>query len=326
MLRFGPLRWLSGLLLDHWGTKATAAVLALLFFVVTRDDVSREFTIPLRVIDDPDRLLLSDLPETVTVELHGSWARINRLSSSDLGVATLDLEEAEPGPLEIDPATIVMPQGVLFRNIVYDRVDLRFDDIDERNFPIKPEVEVDVHADYEHVSTLVDPRMIALRGGKRVLQEISSVHTEPIERTGLTDTIEVKKRLLLPRAGVEFAETNGDERPEVTVRVVVRPKLGERRIETALPVDAERLTGIPASYSVSVRGPLPDLRQLDELPPRDVIVAEARMGDGADEGLRSPASVIYVDFSLTAALPAEVRGRLSLDPVSKRFVVRPIPQ
>ncbi|MCB9705830.1 MAG: hypothetical protein H6711_28460 [Myxococcales bacterium] len=324
MARFGPLRWLSGVLLDHWGTKATALVLAVVFFMVSRDDVTREFIIPLRVMADPDRVLLSDLPETVTVELHGSWTRINRLSASDLGVATLDLQEAEPGPLEVDPASIVMPQGVLFRSIVYDRVDLRFDDVVERDFPIKPEVQVEVHADYELVSTLVDPPRIRLRGGKRALQEVSSLRTEPIERTGLTESFEVRKSVLLPREGVAFAGFGADERPEVTVRVVVRPKVGERRLEVPLPVDSERLSGIPATYSVAIRGPLPSLRHLDEARERELVIAAVRMGD-ADE-VKPPASVIYVDFSLTDAIDADVRARLAIEPESKRFVVRPVPQ
>ncbi len=323
MSRFAPLRWVSGLAVDHWGTKGTALVLAVVFFIGTRDDVTREFTIPLRVIEDRDRILLSNLPETVTVELHGSWARISRLSSKDLGEATLDLENAEPGPLEVDPATIVMPEGVLFRSVVYDRVDLRFDAVDARSVPIKPVVHVEVHADYEYVSTVVEPPTVRLRGGKRELRGIASVPTESIERTGVTGTFQVQTGLLLPR-DVSFADVPGEEVPEVTVRVVVRPKVGERRIETPLPIDTKSLGGIPASYPVTIRGPVPDLRIIDRIPERDVLAAEVRMGHDAE--IESPASVIFVDFLLTDALPPESRARLSLEPKSKRFVVRPIPQ
>ena len=96
------LRWLYGALFDHWGAKITALVVASVFFIVTRDDVTRRFTIPLRVTDDPRRVLLTRLPETVTVELHGSWTRMNPLSSQDLGSAQLDLAGARPGPLQLD--------------------------------------------------------------------------------------------------------------------------------------------------------------------------------------------------------------------------------
>lgn len=324
MKRFGPLRWLGGVLLENWGTKATAIVLAIVFFMVTRDDVSREFIIPLRVIPDPDRVLLTDLPETVTVELHGSWARINRLAASDLGVSTLDLREAEPGPLEIDPAAIVMPQGVLFRNIVYDRVDLRFDPVVERDFPVKAEANVDTHADYERVSTSVDPPRVRLRGGRSALQEISTLHTEPIERTGVTASFEVTKSVLLPREGVSFAGVAPGDRPQVKVKVTVRPKYGERRIEVPLPVNADAFQGISSTFSVVLRGPLPDLRALDEAGVRDPIVARAHMD--SDPSIKAPSTAIVVDFNLTDQVPDDLRASLTIEPERKRFIVRPTPQ
>jgi len=324
-MSFSPLRWTLDLLIANWGTKATALVLAIVFFIGTRDDVIREFTIPLEVIEDRDRLLLSKLPETVTVELHGSWARINRLSSKDLGAATLDLENAEPGPLEVDPATIVMPQGVIFRSVVYDRVDLRFDDVDERSVPILPVVRVEMHADYERVSTNVDPETVLLRGGKRALRGIASIPTEPIEKTGLSSTIEVRKSLILPK-NVSLADASGEDIPEVTVRVVVRPKVGERRVETLMPRNRRNFTGIPASYPVTIRGPLPALRAIDKLPTKDVLIAEVRSGDENENEIESSTSEIYVDFALTDALPPEVRAGLSLEPKSKRFAITPIPQ
>ncbi len=320
--RFSPARLLVGVLLHNWGAKIAALVLALIFFIVTRDDVTRAFNLPVRVIQDPERVLLSDVPDTVTVELHGPWTRLNRLGAGDLGVVTVDLRQASPGPLEIDPASIVMPQGVLFRDIVYDRVDLRFDPVVERDFPVKPEVQIEVHADYEHVSTMVRPPRVRVRGGRTALQEISSLRTEPIERTGLTESVEVTKSVLLPRDGVDFVGVGPGERPQVDVRLLVRPKYGERRIEVPLPVDSEGLAGIPATYSVVVRGPLPDLRLFEET--SSLIVAEVRMEPAPD--VKPPATAVVVDFSMTDRVPAEARERLTIEPPQKRFVVRPIPQ
>jgi hypothetical protein len=109
-------RWLGRAIINHGRTKFSALVIALVFFVVTRDDVTRNFTIPLRVVQDPNRVLLTKLPDSVTVELHGSWARMSRLREQELGAAELNLSDARPGPLAVDPATIVMPQGVIFRS------------------------------------------------------------------------------------------------------------------------------------------------------------------------------------------------------------------
>ena len=60
-----------GALSENWGTKLMAFSLALIVFVLTRDEVERSFTVPLRVVDDPDRVLLTKPPETVEVHLRG---------------------------------------------------------------------------------------------------------------------------------------------------------------------------------------------------------------------------------------------------------------
>ena len=103
------LAWIGRAIINHGLTKFSALVIALVFFVVTRDDVTRTFTIPLHVVQDPNRVLLTKLPETLTVELHGSWARMSRLREQELGRAELDLSDARPGPLAIDPAQPSFP-------------------------------------------------------------------------------------------------------------------------------------------------------------------------------------------------------------------------
>ena len=70
---------------ENWGTKIMAFVLAVIVFIVTRDEVTRSFTIPLRVIDDRQRVLLTEPPATVEVRLRGQWANVNRLSAAALG-------------------------------------------------------------------------------------------------------------------------------------------------------------------------------------------------------------------------------------------------
>ena len=104
--------FLRGALLDNWGTKGLAFVLALLVFVVTRDEIQRTFAVPLEVVGDPERVLMTDVPDTVHVEVRGPWTRVNQIRESELGSAGLDLRAATPGPMHLDPARIVMPEGV----------------------------------------------------------------------------------------------------------------------------------------------------------------------------------------------------------------------
>ncbi|MCA9714139.1 MAG: YbbR-like domain-containing protein [Myxococcales bacterium] len=319
MARFRPLRWIAGLLFNHWGTKTTALLLAALFFFVTREDVTRQFAIPLHVVDDPQRVLRTKLPETVTVEVHGSWSRINRLSASDLGKLELDLKKVKEGALQIDESTLVMPNGVILRSLIYDGVDVRFDRIIEREFPVKPVIPVTVHEDYEYVGLTTSPARISLRGPKTVIQEISSLGTEPEELKNITHNMEIVKSVLRPREGVEFAGMEPGERPEVTIKIMVKPKAGTREVVVPiceLPALVPKTMALPKTFPVSIRGPRPDLRRVDGV--KDPVSAACRIEPGEESSDRG---TLIVDFALNTSVPEDIAGTLSLYPARRRFPI-----
>ena len=312
------LRVLYGALFDHWGTKISALVVASVFFIVTRDDVTRRFTIPLKVSQDPRRVLLTRLPETVTVELHGSWARMNRLDEHDLGSADLDLADAKPGPLQIDPASIVMPEGIIFRNMVYERVDLRFDPVIERAVQISANVRGLVHPDYEHTGTTALPPRWRVRGGSQLVSELASLNTDPVDVSGATADVEAVVGVIRPREGVEFASVAAGETPKVTVSVAIRPKISERRYEVPLtwPQGQEPPFGAPAKLAATVRGPVPALRQIDAIP--GAVVTDVELEKPKAD---APAGAVSVDLRLSEAVPPALRASLTLEPAHERVVL-----
>lgn len=305
------LRWLGLAVINHGGTKLLALVLALAFFIFTRDDITRTFTIPLHVVPDPNRVLLTKLPEAVTVELHGSWARMSRLGTNELGVAELHLADARPGPLAIDPASIVMPEGVIFRNIHYEKVDLRFDRVIERAVLIHAEVQGNVHEDYEHTGTVVDPPRWRIRGGSGTVAEIASLMSEPVVLDGLTADMAVEVSLIRPRQQVEFTPSPGGEPPRVKVTITVRPKIDERRLSAAVIVpEGQTLPAeVPTEVPVIIRGDVPDLRILDAAlePP---LVAVAKREKPTTE---NPGGAMLFTPQFTATVPPEVQSRLTIE-------------
>ncbi|MBL9104347.1 MAG: hypothetical protein JNL82_25600 [Myxococcales bacterium] len=313
------LRWLGRAIINHGGTKFTALVLALVFFIVTRDDITRTFTIPLHIVNDPNRVLLTKLPDTVSVELHGSWARMSRLHAQELGMAELNLADARPGPLAVDPATIVMPEGVIFRAIHYEKVDLRFDRVIERAVPISAEVSGVVDPDFEHTGTVVDPPRWRMRGGSGVVAEVANLVTDPIDLDGLTADRTIVAALQRPRQAVEFTAVAAGEVPQVKVTVTVRPKIDERRLTAAvIAPDGETLPPeVPTEISVVVRGNLPDLRVLDRAtsPP---LVAIARREKPTPTNLGG--SVAFT-VRFTDAVPMSVQGHLALEAAIDRVAL-----
>jgi len=316
------LSWIGRAIINHGLTKFSALVIALVFFVVTRDDVTRNFTIPLRVVQDPNRVLLTKLPDLVTVELHGSWARMSRLRESELGAAELNLSDARPGPLAVDPATIVMPQGVIFRSINYEKVDLRFDRVIERPVLVRADLRGAVHPDHELMGTSIEPQRWRIRGGSGPVGQVQSLVTEPLEIEGAAEDMTFDVPLQRPGDDIDFTAVPNDELPRVKVSIKVRPRSGERKLEVAVTWPPEQVAPpeIPNKIDAVVRGSLPDLRVLDSAlaPP---VVAVARRDKATAE---FPDGSIAFGLQFTDALPPEVKDRLTLDAPLTRIALAPV--
>ena len=317
------LAWIGGGIISHWLTKLSALVIALVFFVVTRDDVERTFTIPLHVVQDPNRVLLTKLPEAVTVELHGSWARMSRLREQEFGPAELNLSDARPGPLAIDPATIVMPEGIIFRQIHYEKVDLRFDRIIERAVLVRADLRGNVHPDFEQTGTTIEPLRWRIRGGSGPVGEVQALQTEPIDLEGATEDLDVDVPLQNPRDDVDFTAVPPGELPRIKVTVAIRPRASERKLSAAVTWPPEQVAPpeIPTQVDVIVRGSVPDLRILDAslAPP---LVAVARRDKPTAE---FPDGSVAFTVQLTDAVPAEVKARLRLEAPLDRIALAPAP-
>ncbi|MFV8754382.1 YbbR-like domain-containing protein [Nannocystaceae bacterium ST9] len=306
----------------NWGTKMLAFVLALIVFVVTRDEVQRSFTIPLRVVQDPDRVLLTDVPKTVEVRLRGPWTAVNRIGADTLGPALLDLREVRPGPMELDPAAIVMPAGVVLDALDYDPIDLRFDPMVERSVAIRAVIVGEVATDYTLIDHELLPDHWTLRGPESQLAEITELTSEPIDLSGVKRDLDVRV-VVRPPSGINrradpdhplvFVGLTGDQ-PMVRFTADIEPQVGELAIEVDTAAAVRALlpdvpeAEIPISESVTIRGPLPLIHEIDDLaaPLRPVVELEV-----AVEGQPLRAKL---GFDWALEVPQAARAALSISP------------
>lgn len=314
--RPSPLRLVGELLFRNWGLKAIALVLAAIMFVSTRDEVTRVFTVPLEVIQDRDRVLLTELPETIKVQARGPWTRINRLQDYDFGMATLNLDDAGPGPLEIDQAAIVMPSGVVLAGIQYDHVDLRFDEVVEPEVVVAPEVVGTPAPDYELVRVEVQPTRWRVRGGESFVRRVQSLPTEALDIQGADHDVEARRALLAPPEGVILVGA-GDQEAMVTVRAVINAREETRSltVPVVVPEGLDPTGAVPRTYEVRLQGPVPDFRVLDGLGvsfPVEASVSKIE-GDGGGGG------VAEVRFDWSDRVPQDLRGRLSFEHAAERI-------
>ena len=330
-----PLRWLVDALFRDVRLKLGALALSLLVFVVTRDEVTRVFTIPLRVVDDPDRVLTHPAPTQIKAELRGPWARVNRLQDDDLGVATLDLRGTRPGPMAIDPATLVMPTGVVLERLVYDRVDLRFEPVIERSVPIVPTIIGTVDPDHERGDVVAEPVRWAIRGGQSLVSSVHVLATEAVHVEGESDDVVRRVALLTPGPGVRLVHTPDEPRPVVGVRVEVRDIVDTRTVVAPVEPEGEAMdVGVlPTGPEVVVSGPREHLRVLfgpvgagppGDLPP--ALRGLARPGVPAPGTPPGAPREVAITFAWSEWVKPEVRSAVSLEPTTLRVPYQPMPE
>lgn len=325
------VHWVLDALFKDVALKLGALALAILVFVVTRDEVTRAFTIPLRVIEDPDRVLLSAPPDEIKAELRGPWVRINRLQDHDLGVATVDLRETRPGPMEIDPATLVMPTGVVLERLVYDPVDLRFEPVIERSLPVETALIGRPAPGHVLGPVQVDPARWTVRGGRTAVSGLRSLATEPLDVGGASVDVVRPRALLGPGPGVRFVRS-GEDAPKVTVTVEIRDVIESRVVQVPVRAadPAQDVGELPAVQPVTVRGPLDSLETLfapgQDVPLRAVarpMRADEATPDGELDTADPPARV-RLTFEWDADVAPDRVVDVTLDPDELVLPYRPL--
>lgn len=308
---------------ENWATKILAVLLAAMVFMVTRDEITRSFAIPLRVLDDPDRVLLTTPPETVELRVRGPWAKVNRLSDAQLGSATLDLREARPGPMVLDPASIVMPEGVVLDTLEYDAVDLRFEAMVDRALRIVPTLVGELDADHKLASVRVEPNSWTVRAPASELEGLTELSTAAIDVSGIADTRTISVALEPPSSQIAFLGVPAGERPSVRLTLEVVAVAGALELEVATEAALREAlpefeaVDLPDVERVLVRGPRKLLRSLERLDAPLLAKVEV------ERATRGAAIPVTVRFEWSPAVSAETVEQLSIAPDLVRLRLSP---
>lgn len=166
-----------------------------------------------------------------------------------LPLTVLDSDGNELDGLEVQPPEVAVQIPV-------------FQEADFREVAVRVNAYVQPDPGYYVSSITADPPLVPVRGDPGLLEELTSIETEPIELVGVQrDQTYVAQ--LRPPNGVTLEDMR-----TVTVTVSVEAQPGFRVVE--VPVQAVGLaddlsaTVLPTTAVVSLRGPLPVLERLNE--------------------------------------------------------------
>ena len=180
-------------LFDNLGLKIAAVLLsiALWFYVTSRGQSEIPIDVPLGFVNIPVGLEIANTPvKTVSLYIKGQESVIRSIRPSDARV-TLNLTNVKPGEniLYITREDIDLPHVVTVTSINPLNVKIMTEKTLSKAVKVIPVVVGHVEKEFFVESISVEPQYMLIEGTRSVIKKINNLKTEPLDITGLTDTI-----------------------------------------------------------------------------------------------------------------------------------------
>ena len=149
---------------------------------------------------------------TVSLELVGSGALIKSIKPDQVQVK-LDLTQSKVGPnsFTITRESISLPPGIVLKGVTPTVVEVDLDVLIKKELPVQIDWVGRLPDHFILTETNVEPKTVAVIGGKRILENISTLYTEkvPLDNLEVKGTITVN--LALTPASLKIAPGSKDK-------------------------------------------------------------------------------------------------------------------
>ena len=157
---------------------------------------------------------------TVNLELEGSGALIKSIRPDQVQVR-LDLSKSKAGPntFTISRKNISLPPGVVLKGVTPSVVDVELDVLIEKELPVQIDWVGRLPDHFILEEATVEPKMVAIIGGKRMLEKMLTLYTEKVPLNNLEVEGVITANVALNPASLKIA--SGSEE-KVTIRYLTR--------------------------------------------------------------------------------------------------------
>ncbi|HEX8370144.1 MAG TPA: CdaR family protein [Pyrinomonadaceae bacterium] len=173
--------------LEDWGTKLVAlGITAALWLGVTglQKPTSRRLnSVPLILNFSSDMEATNSPLKEVDIVVTGDKTKVSRLRSEDL-VVSIDLTDVTAGERTIqlmpENINVDLPSGLKIDEIQPGKIAVKLERVEEREIPVKPEIEGNVADGFEIYAQTVLPAKVRVRGPESFVNSLDSISTEKI--------------------------------------------------------------------------------------------------------------------------------------------------
>ena len=260
---------LRRMFLENAALKMVALVLAVTLFILVRGEKETERSVKVRIayVKPDDRVLVSEVPQTVDVWVRGPWTRIKRLESDDIDPVIVDLTKVGDGTLTLDESTVRLPAGLRVVSIRPSKIQLLFEY--EKRVAVAPEL-VGAPPDGFIVRGIYsDPPAVTVRGKKPYIDGLVDVRTLPLSATGKRQSFHQRASLAPLARGASADVTSVDVRVDVEEEVAQKT-LSNLSIQLVQPLGIKNPLSLssyevdPQMVEVVLRGAKNAIKQVDD--------------------------------------------------------------
>lgn len=241
------------------GLKAVSLALAIaLAFYQRGAQEEQQRTLPADVIlrlptEEVGRELMSLVPPSVNVTVRGTTRALQPLTQTGLPPIEIDLRLGERKVIEFDSDQLSLPPGVYANVIDPPAIELEWQNIVERDVPLRARLAGEVSEGFKVTSIRVEPATIKARGPRTLVEVLQFVALTPFDLSGKADGI-YRHRVALTPAPQRVAYLGPQS---AVVDVTVGQEVAERRFRErpVTVVGLPKAVTRPPSVDVRVKGP-----------------------------------------------------------------------
>jgi len=206
---------------------AAAALFSVIFITGVWFSVSRggdtllTFESPVVYLNrDPSMEIVQTSVNSVSLELEGSGALIKSIKPDQVQVK-FDLSKSKAGPnsFTITRESISLPPGIVLKGVTPTVVDVELDVLIKKEMPVQIDWVGRMPDHFILTETTVEPETVAVIGGKRILENISTLYTEKVPLNNLEVKGTITVNLALTPASLKIAP---DSKEKITINYLTK--------------------------------------------------------------------------------------------------------
>jgi diadenylate cyclase len=169
---------------------------------------------------DPAMEIVSTSVNAVSLELEGSGALIKSIKPDQVQVR-LDLSNSKAGAntYTINRKNISLPPGIILKGVKPAVVDINLDVLMKKELPVQIDWVGKLPDHFILVSATVEPKMVEIIGGRRMLENMSTIYTEKVSLDNLEVEGIITANVALNPASLKIASGSKET---VTIKYVTR--------------------------------------------------------------------------------------------------------